>query len=123
MIRPLLVSLLAGCAAETPTTDHCITSALETELGVAETGCVAEATDDDGKADGRAINKPGLRFLRSRTEAELAGLFARGRADSIPTGRNDGTALMLGLDWLAPALSQIYVGSIWEPVTDSAGAP
>jgi hypothetical protein len=71
----------------------------------------------------RAIEKPGLRFLRQRSETELARLFAHGRADTIPTGRNDGAPLMLGLDWLAPALSQIYVGSIWEPVTDAAGAP
>jgi hypothetical protein len=77
---------------------------------------------DPGKADG-AIDSPGLRFLRARSERELGRLFAAGRADSIPTGRNTGTPLLLGLDWLAPALSQIYVGSIWEPSLDPSGAP
>jgi hypothetical protein len=121
---PLAALFLVACATE-ESLDECLTSTLEAELGVAPTGCEAEADAvGDAKADGaRAIDKPGLRFLRERAEAELAWLFARGRADAIPTGRNDGTPLLLGKDWLAPALTQIYVGSIWEPVTDDAGEP
>ena len=107
----LLSSLLlvTGCAVADVPTDDCITATLETELGVPTTECPVSGDDDaNGKADGaRAIDRPGLRFLRARTERELAALFATGRADAIPSGRNDGTALLLGLDWLAPALSQI----------------
>jgi len=52
--------------------------------------------------------------LRGRSERELSAIFAAGTADRIPIGANDGTPLLLGLDWLAPKLSAIYVGSIWE---------
>jgi hypothetical protein len=125
LLRSMPLIALAACAVGTPG-DECITATLETELGVPTTACPSELdADADGKADGaaRAIDRPGLLFLRERSESELAALFARGRADSVPVGRNDGTALLLGFDWLAPALSQIYVGSIWEPVLGVDGLP
>src|SRR5262245_27656657 len=113
---------LLGCTTERGVAGECITATLASELGELPTECPGALPEAFGKADGRGtIDSPGLRFLRARSESELAALFARGRADVIPSGRNTGTPLLLGLDWLAPALSQIYVGSIWEPVGESSG--
>lgn len=109
--------VLVSCASTEPV-EECISDTLAGELGVEYAVCPGEI-EVDGKADG-AIDSPGLRFLRARSERELAKLFARGRADAIPSGRNNGTPLLLGLDWLAPAFSQIYVGSIWEPMPDGS---
>ncbi len=122
---PLLSLVLASCTTE-PMTSECITTTLSDELGEPAAQCPTMPSAEPGKADSserRAIESPGLRFLRARSERQLAALFARGSADAIPTGRNTGMPLLLGLDWLAPAFSQIYVGSIWEPRTDSTGAP
>lgn len=118
----LVPSFLVGCASASSSED-CLTATLAEELDGVASECAP--ADAPGKADGagRAIDTPGLAFLRDRSESELAALFANGRADRLPTGRNDGTPLLLGLDWIAPALSQIYVGSVWEPRTDASGNP
>lgn len=124
--RFLLPLSLSGCAiAAGPPTDTCIEATLQLELDHQSYECASPANDDDdGKADRQgAIDTPGLRFLRDRSEDELAALFAEGRADMIPLGRNDGTPLLLGYDWLAPLLSRIYVGSIWQAEVDAGGAP
>jgi hypothetical protein len=116
-------ALLFACAATAPSDDECVTATLEAELGAPASECPTASVEAIGKADGAGVTSPGLDFLRSRSERDLAGLFAGGSADRLPTGRNHGTPLLLGLDWLTPALNQVYVGSIWDPATDSQGSP
>ena len=110
-----LVSLASACAVDSaPVPEDCLAATLAKELD-GETSC--EPASGGAKADRLgAIETPGLRFLRSRNERELAALFADGTADHVPIGRNDGLPLLLGLDWLAPKISRVYVGSIWEPM-------
>lgn len=62
-----------------------------------------------------------LALLSSRSEVELAELFAQGTATTIPEGENDGVPLLPGWVSLVPVLAKVYEGSIWEHGVNAEG--
>ena len=82
-----------------------------------------KTTPGVGKVDAPASITPGMSWLLSKNETELAAIFAAGTAERVPLGDNNGIPVLPHNKKLIPSLAKLYVGSIWEQQESGSGEP